>query len=117
MRENPFDSIESAHQYVSLLKQQVQEVKEHLIEDLDVASGNHESRRLDAVRLVEYKLTQLADHLAASARILNDLRALRRLLLAERETVAEVGDDPAVVPATQTRAPSPDPPGQATVRL
>jgi len=83
MRENPFDSIESAYQYVTLLRQQVCEVREHLFED--VALDARETRGIDALRLVDYKLTQLADHLVAGGRILNDLRALRRLLLADRD--------------------------------
>ena len=91
MRENPFDSIESAYQYLTLLRQQVCEVREHLFEDVVLAEG--ETRRVDAVRLVEYKLTQLADHLAAGGRILNDLRALRRLLLAERDGSAQAVSD------------------------
>jgi hypothetical protein len=49
------------------------------------AERDGSSRRLDAFRLVDYKLAQLATHMQASRRILNDLRALRRLLLGQRE--------------------------------
>lgn len=82
--EGPFSSLESAHEYVTLLGQQVREVRASILEDITVADG----RRLDALRIVDLKLTQLDQHLAASGRALNDLRALRRLLLGEREGVA-----------------------------
>jgi hypothetical protein len=82
--EGPFSSLESAHEYVTLLGQQVQEVRESVHEDITAAEG----RRLDALRIVDLKLTQLDQHLAASRRALNDLRALRRLLLGEREGAA-----------------------------
>jgi hypothetical protein len=38
------------------------------------------------LQLVNYKLDKLSSHIAASRRILNDLRTLRRLLLEERKT-------------------------------
>jgi hypothetical protein len=82
--EGPFSSLESAHEYVTLLGQQVREVHASILEDITAANG----RRLDALRIVDLKLTQLDQHLAASGRALNDLRALRRLLFAEREGAA-----------------------------
>ena len=83
---SPFDSIESAHEYVSLLCAQVDQVKAGLADDVAEATGEMAERRVDALRLVEYKLAQLKHHLSASARILNDLRAMRRLLLGERDS-------------------------------
>jgi hypothetical protein len=85
--ETPFDSIESAHEYVSLLSTQVEYVKATLAEDIASAAKQGASRRLDALYLVDYKLNQLKEHLLAGGRILNDLRALRRLLLSERDSV------------------------------
>lgn len=82
--EGPFSSLESAHEYVTLLGQQVREVRASILEDLAIADG----RRLDALRIVDLKLTQLDQHLVASGRALNDLRVLRRLLLGEREEAA-----------------------------
>jgi hypothetical protein len=82
--DSPFSSLESAHEYVTLLGQQVRDVRETILEDITMADG----RRLDALRVVDLKLSQLDQHLAASGRALNDLRALRRLLLGEREGVA-----------------------------
>jgi hypothetical protein len=83
--QNPFESVESAQQYIALLIEQVEEVEGGLIED--IAQASPESRRTEALHLVEYKLSQLKTHLSASSRMLNDLRALRRLLLNERQSV------------------------------
>ena len=85
LNETPFDSIESAYKYVSLLTAQIDGVKAALAEDVEDAGRVTAVRRLDALRLVEYNSAQLKHHLSASRRILNDLRALRRLLLSERE--------------------------------
>jgi hypothetical protein len=82
--EGPFSSLESAHEYVTLLDQQVRDVRASILEDIASADG----RRLDALRIVDLKLAQLDQHLVASGRALNDLRVLRRLLLGERETAA-----------------------------
>jgi DNA replication protein DnaC len=79
--QNPFDSIESAHQVEGSVQQ-----------DLISLVGNE--RRSEALHLVNYKLDQLKSHLTTSARLLNDLRVLRRLLLGERqsrESVVAVG--------------------------
>ena len=80
----PFDSIESAHEYVRLLTSQLDEVQASIAEDVAEATRDGAERRLDALRLVDYKLGQLKYHLSSGCRILNDLRALRRLLLGER---------------------------------
>jgi len=85
--QTPFDSIESAHEYVTLLASQLDGVQAAVAEDFAEAQSETAGRRLDALRLVDYKLAQLKHHLTAAGRILNDLRALRRLLLGERETV------------------------------
>jgi hypothetical protein len=82
--EGPFSSLESAYEYVTLLDQQVREVRESIVEDLAASDG----RRLDALRIVDLKLTQLDQHLVASGRVLSDLKKLRRLLLAEPEPEA-----------------------------
>ena len=49
---------------------------------------DHEGfRRLQALRIVYYKLQKLEQQLHACSRSLNDLRSLRRLLLEEREII------------------------------
>lgn len=85
MADSPFDSIESAHEYVGLLAGEVDDVKTALQDDIAAAELANVTRRLDALRIVDYKLKQLAEHLAATGRILNDLRTLRRLLVGEQE--------------------------------
>lgn len=82
---SPFDSIESAQEYIGLLTDAAGEAVAAIAEDIARTSGQAaESREMDALRLVEYKLTQLQHHLASSRRLLNDLRTLRRLILSER---------------------------------
>jgi hypothetical protein len=87
MEESPFDSIESARQYVRLLAEEVERVRGEIANDLDDATLEGERRRADALHLVDYKLKQLAQHLGESGRILNDLQMLRRLLVQRPERV------------------------------
>jgi hypothetical protein len=93
--QTPFDSIEGAHQYVSLLSQALAETRIAVQQDADIACRTKGSeRRVEALRVVDYKFIQLGEHLAATRRILNDLRTLRRLLLGEREEAATVTRTP-----------------------
>ena len=85
--ENPFDSIEDAHQYVSLLGEVLDQTQDTIQEDIAIARSGGAARRLEALLLVRYKLERLRHHMGASRHILNDLRTLRRLLLGEREGV------------------------------
>jgi hypothetical protein len=88
--ENPFDSIESAHEYVHLLRDALDETHATVRQDIAGVTGPTEAeRRLDALRLVDYKLDQLRAHITAAGRLLNDLRTLRRLLLSERDERAK----------------------------
>jgi hypothetical protein len=59
--------------------------------DVD-AERDGADRRKEALLLVSYNLAKLNLHITSSRRILNDLRMLRRLLLAERGMPA--GDEP-----------------------
>jgi hypothetical protein len=83
-RGEPFDSVDGAHEYVTLLYAALAETRAALAEDARRAEDEGAARRLDALRLVGYKLDRLERHLDASRRLLNDLRTLRRLLLGER---------------------------------
>jgi hypothetical protein len=85
--EDLFDSVESAHEYVQLLRDVITDAKKDIAGDVAAAASNG-ARRLDALRLVEYKLEKLEQHLQSSSRLLNDLRTLRRLLLEERAEIA-----------------------------
>ena len=80
----PFDSIESAHDFVSLLSEVVTQAKKEIETDVQREIGSNVPRRLDAFRVALYSLERLEGHMVRSCRILNDLRSLRRLLFEER---------------------------------
>lgn len=82
--ETPFDNIESAHEYVGLLVEALEESEGAVQEDIERAETEGAQRRLEALQLVAHKLAKLKVHVTTSRRILNDLRTLRRLLLRER---------------------------------
>lgn len=84
-RISPFEGIESAHEYVGLLVEALEEADQSIKEEVVAGHMDGLERRLEALRIVEYKLDRLRQHLHASRRLLNDLRTLRRLLLGERE--------------------------------
>jgi hypothetical protein len=80
MTTRAFDSIESAHEYVGLLLDAIQETASEVGEDLRETYGATSPQRSEAFRLIAYKLEQLRFHVEASHRRLNDLRTLRRML-------------------------------------
>lgn len=81
--ESPFESIESALQFVELLCDAIDETRA----EIEQASAEAQpDRRQQALQLVSYNLAKLAMHMGTSRRILNDLRTLRRLFLQERST-------------------------------
>jgi hypothetical protein len=81
----PFENIESAHEYVGLLLEALDEASTTIGNELETPSEMTRKRHLDAVRLIDYKLKTLERHLSASRRLLTDLRTLRRYLFDERE--------------------------------
>jgi hypothetical protein len=88
--EAPFDSIENAKYYVRLLQETVADARQEIAADLAAASEAQSDRRLEALRVIHYKLEKLEQHLHSSSRTLNDLRSLRRLLFEERTRPASV---------------------------
>ncbi len=82
--ETPFDSIEGSHEYIALLAEALGEARRDVEEEIAVAEREGADRRKQALLLVSYNLAKLNLHITSSRRILNDLRTLRRLLLAER---------------------------------
>jgi hypothetical protein len=83
--DDPFGTLESAHDFVTLLATAVSQAKAEVQADVDRESVNADlSRRIDALRIALYKVEKLEVHLTRSGRILNDLRTLRRLLFEER---------------------------------
>ncbi|HTQ55894.1 MAG TPA: hypothetical protein VMI94_15610 [Bryobacteraceae bacterium] len=83
--ETPFDSIEGSQEYVSLLADAIDEARKDVDADIEAAMAEDADRRREALQLVSYNLAKLSLHIKTSRRILNDLRTLRRLLLAERQ--------------------------------
>lgn len=96
--ETPFDSIEGSHEYVALLAESLDEARRDVEAEIAAAERDHADRRKEALLLVSYNLAKLHLHITASRRILNDLRSLRRLLLAERGLPAE---EPGEIAASQ----------------
>jgi hypothetical protein len=84
-RESPFGSIESAYEFMSLLREALDEAYGEILTDTETAQRSAGAeRRVQALRLVDLKLNGLRQHVLASLVLLNDLRTLRRLLLGER---------------------------------
>lgn len=85
----PFESIEGAQEYLKLLHDALLEARQDVEGDVRTRAAAGPQRRLDAQRLVLYKLEQLEKHIKISHRLMNDLRTLRRLLFEERAGRAE----------------------------
>lgn len=81
----PFESIESALEFMVLLEEEIAGASKELHETLD-GTGNR--RHAEALNLALYKMHQLSFHTQKSRRILNDLRLIRSVLVGEglRET-------------------------------
>ena len=88
--ETPFDNIEGSHEYVAMLAESLDEARRDVEAELAAAEREGADRRKEALLLVSYNLAKLNLHITTSRRILNDLRSLRRLLLAERGLFGEV---------------------------
>jgi hypothetical protein len=85
-RPNPFDSLESAHQYMALLKDALDDAYATVVKDTAVAQKSPGAeRRVEALQLVDHKMKRLRQNVEGSLLLLNDLRILRRLLLGKRE--------------------------------
>ena len=82
--ETPFDSIESSHEYVAMLAEAVEEARREVEAEVAAAERDGADRKKEALLLVSFNLAKLKLHITSSRRVLNDLRTLRRLLLAER---------------------------------
>ena len=85
---SPFENIEDAHEFMTLLAQTVFETKLEIEADVARESSSNYPRRTEALKLAQYTLTRLEFHMNRSRRILNDLRTLRRLLFEERTLTA-----------------------------
>ncbi len=88
----PFESIEAAYEYVTLLAEAALEARRDVAEQQALAQQEGAARREQGLQMAAYKLGQLGVHLNSSRRLLNDLRTLRRLLMGERDAPPE--DEP-----------------------
>lgn len=84
---NPFDSIESAQEFLGLLSEAIEEAIRDVADDREVGLGEAQERRVEALNLALYKLRLLDQHVDKSLRILKDLHSIRRILLAEPSDV------------------------------
>jgi len=91
--ETTFDSIEGSHEYVAMLAECLDEARREAEAEIAAAERDGAERRKQALLLVSYNLSKLHLHITTSRRILNDLRSLRRLLLAERALPGEDAED------------------------
>ena len=80
---SPFESIESAQDFVELLVEAVHDTCLEVKSDMERAKGSEDIRHKQALLVVADQLNLLSAHLINSRRILNDLRSLRRLLFNE----------------------------------
>jgi hypothetical protein len=95
---NPFESLESAQEFMGLLREAVDDAYAGILDDIAIARQTEGAeRRVDALLVVDHKLNQLRQSVLASLLLLNDLRTLRRLLLGERRgsTAQSPGEPPA----------------------
>ena len=90
--ETPFDSIEGSHEYVAMLAEAIDEARRDVEAEIALAIEEKADRRREALQLVSYNLAKLTLHIKTSRRILNDLRTLRRLLLAERQPEQSIAE-------------------------
>jgi hypothetical protein len=74
---------------VALLAEALDEARREVEAEIALAERESAERRKEALLLVSYSLAKLNLHITASRRLLNNLRTLRRLLLAERGLPAE----------------------------
>ncbi len=83
--EQPFDSIESAHEFMNVLAITILENVRDLHLEYEAATREGQDRRARAVELAIFKAKNLNCYVHKSRLILNDLRTLRRLILNERK--------------------------------
>lgn len=95
----PFDTIESAQDYIDLLLEAIEETRRDVGSEIRMSGNSSDERRVEALQLVALNLNKLSGHVTKCRRICNDLRTLRRLLLGERKPAAEAEPGSRVVGA------------------
>ena len=76
----PFESIESALEFMQVLEGVIEDVTGELREATEAAASE---RYANGLRLALFKIDQLAGHVGKSRRILNDLKLIRGVLAGE----------------------------------
>lgn len=97
MPATPFDTIESAQDYIDLLLEAIEETRRDVDSEIRTPIEPSDERRVQALRLVALNLDKLSCHVTKSRRICNDLRTLRRLLLGERTSSTEVEPESKII--------------------
>ena len=96
----PFETIESALEFMVLLEGVIAEVSADLQGRLQHVTNERHKNGLD---LASYKVHQLSSHVQKSRRILNDLTLVRRVLVADGHPMATNKAEP---DSAQPRHPS-----------
>ena len=94
--DRPFTTIESAHEYLSLLSEQIAEVTNDVLREIATSTDRKQERRAEAWQTVLYTLTKLQFNTASSRRLVNDLRMLRNLLFRTSDPESEPITDASV---------------------
>jgi hypothetical protein len=82
MQERPFDTIESALEYLTLLGESVEEALHDVERELEQLPAETNPRTVEALEVAVYLTKRLDSHVNKARRDVNDLRMLRRLLFA-----------------------------------
>ena len=82
--EQPFDSIESAYDFMNVLADTILTTMKDLHTDHQIAVQDGLERRARAIELALFKVKTLNCYVTKSRRTQNDLRTIRRLILNER---------------------------------
>src|SRR5690242_9057038 len=82
----PFDTIESAYDFMGVLGETVLDAIKDLHRDHQNALQDGNARTAQAIEIALFKAKTLNSYVHRSRRALNDLRTLRRLILNERLT-------------------------------
>jgi hypothetical protein len=99
----PFGTIESAHEYLSVLSDQITEVMKHVRGQIAACK---QARRTEAWQTVLHTLTKLQFNIAQSRRLANNLRTLRNLVwrTSDPESEANEGVPVALQAAAERRS-------------
>jgi hypothetical protein len=88
--EQPFDSIESAYEFMNVLAETILLNMSDLRDHHKLAVQDGQDRRAKAIELALFKAKILSCYVHKSRRTLNDLRTIRRLILNERMTAEDM---------------------------